>query len=344
LTAGRLPRRSGWRRLGAFWAFIIVAFAALGGTLQALGPPEPAPATLQRAAQTDAPSHDPLAAPSFGVAAPLPALLEASKAFPTATLPKIGPGGRVSRVVYARPSDPAERRPRIALLITGLGMSVNDTANAIASLPGPISLAFSPYATNTDPMQAACRKAGHEMLVSIPMEPQGYPLSDAGSRSLLTGVAPEQNAHNLEWALSRIQGYVGAVGALDAMRGERFADQTSNLKAVLEELKRRGLLYVDPRPGRTTDLLPSIPGRTVDLVIDDPPARAEIEAKLAGLERIAREKGVALGLAGPLRPVTVERIAAWAKTLGDRGIALVPVSALVDRAATAEADNGETVH
>ena len=25
------------------------------------------------------------------------------------------------------------------------------------------------------------------MLLSIPMEPQGYPLNDAGSRSLLTG-------------------------------------------------------------------------------------------------------------------------------------------------------------
>jgi polysaccharide deacetylase 2 family uncharacterized protein YibQ len=69
----------------------------------------------------------------------------------------------------------------------------------------------------------------------------------------------------------------------------------------------------------------------VDVVVDDPPARAEIEAKLATLERLAREKGSALGLAGPLAPVTIERIASWAKGLDDKGIALAPVSALVGK-------------
>ncbi len=310
----------------------------LAATLQVLGPPPSAP----RLAQSE-PTNPQASAPHAPdeVAAPLAALMEAAKAFPGAMLPKIGPAGRVSRLVYARPVDPAEHRPRIAILMIGLGMSVNDSRTAIETLPGPVSLAFSPYAVNTDPLQAASRQAGHEMLVSIPLEPQGYPLNDAGSHSLLTGAPPEQNAQNLDWALSRIQGYVGAVGALDGMRGERFAEQTSSLKSMLDELKRRGLLYVDPRPGRASELLPQVPGRNVDLVIDDPPARAEIEAKLAGLERIAREKGSALGLAGPLRPVTVERIAAWARGLGDRGIALVPVSALVDRSATTEAANGE---
>ena len=112
------------------------------------------------------------------------------------------------------------------------------------------------------------------MLISIPMEPHGFPLSDAGSHSLLTGATPAQNATNLEWALSRTQGYVGAVGALDGMRGERFAEQTASLKAMLDELGSRGLLYVDPRPGRAAVVEADVPMRGVDLVIDDPPARA----------------------------------------------------------------------
>ena len=29
--------------------------------------------------------------------------------------------------------------------------------------------------------------AEHEFLISMPMEPQGYPLNDAGDRALLTG-------------------------------------------------------------------------------------------------------------------------------------------------------------
>ncbi len=209
-------------------------------------------------------------------------------------------------------------------------MSEADSRAAIDALPGPIALAFSPYASNPDPLIELCRKAGHETLVSIPMEPQGFPLNDAGSHSLLTGAQPAQNAANLEWALSRIAGYVGATGAMDGMRGERFADQPFGFDAMLAELGRRGLLYIDPRPGKANGKVAAVPGRAVDLVIDDPPARAEIEAKLAALERLARDKGSALGLAGPLRPVTVERIAAWAKGLGDRGIALAPVSAVVE--------------
>jgi hypothetical protein len=263
------------------------------------------------------------------IAAPQTALLEPAKAFPPAMLPRVGPNGRVSRVVYARGFDRADARPRIALVVTGFGMSEADSRAAIDALPGPITLAFSPYAGSPDPLLEFCRTTGHEMLISIPMEPQGYPLNDAGSHSLLTGATPAQNGANLEWALSRIQGYVGATGAMEGMRGERFAGQAVSFEPMLNELSRRGLLYIDPRPGRAGDKLAAVPGRAVDLVVDDPPARAEIEAKLAALERLAREKGSALGIAGPLRPVTVERIAAWARGLGDRGIALAPASALV---------------
>jgi len=69
----------------------------------------------------------------------------------------------------------------------------------------------------------------------------------------------------------------------------------------------------------------------VDLVLELAAARirqAQREAALLDLERIAREKGSAVGLAGPLRPVTIERIAEWARTLDARGLVLVPVSAL----------------
>ena len=118
----------------------------------------------------------------------------------------------------------------------------------------------------------------------------------------------------------------------DALRGERFADQAGLMAPVLQELGRRGLLYVDARPGSAAPPPQGVPSRDVDLVVDDPPQRAEIEAKLAALERLARARASRSGLAGPPRAVTIERIAAWAKGLDDRGIALAPVSALVGSA------------
>ena len=72
--------------------------------------------------------------------------------------------------------------------------------------------------------------------------------------------------------------------------GQREAAvETVKCALVLDELSQRGLLYVDPRPGKTVDKLADVPGRAVDAVIDDPLPRAEIEAKLVSLERIVRD-------------------------------------------------------
>ncbi len=327
-------RRTGWRGLGIFWAAILLFGGAGALALEIIGPPPHLmvrPAPQAQSPQAQAPQASPPAAPER-IAAPDPALLEPSHDFPLAMLPRVAPNGRMARVVYARPFDMSDKRPRIGLIVTGIGTVDADSRSAIDTLPGAVTLAFSPYVSNPEPLEALDRAHGHEMLLSIPMEPQGYPLNDAGSRSLLTGADPAANQQDLEWALGRIQGYVGATGAFDGLRGERFADQTSLMAPVLQELGKRGLLYVDARPGSAAAPLQGLPNRDVDLVVDDPPQRAEIEAKLAALERLAKVRGYALGLAGPPRAVTVERIAAWAKGLDDRGIALAPLTALLGSA------------
>lgn len=211
-------------------------------------------------------------------------------------------------------------------MLTGIGLSAADSRVAIDTLPGAVTLAFSAYTPSPEALMEAARGRGHEVLASLPMEANGYPLNDAGPRSLLTGKTPLENRENLEWAMSRLQGYAGVTGASDGLRGERFAEQSSSLALVLDEVARRGLMYIDPRPGAPP---PPVAGRSADVVVDDPATRADIEAKLAALERLAREHGSALGLAGPLRPVTIERLAAWTRDVETRGYELVPVSALV---------------
>jgi polysaccharide deacetylase 2 family uncharacterized protein YibQ len=158
------------------------------------------------------------------------------------------------------------------------------------------------------------------------MEPQGYPLDDPGNRALMTGNTDAENLRLLDWSLSRFAGYVGATGALGSLRGERFGASATQMAPVLSELASRGLLYIDPRPGAPRP--PDVVGRSIDVVLDMPAVRTEIEAKLAELEQVARDRGSAIGLAGQPLPVTVDRIAAWTNTLASRGFALAPVSAL----------------
>ncbi len=337
---------AGWRGLALFWTAILVLGAGGAGTLQWMGPIEHQPRPVADAHSTADAGHV-TSTPSAGspqadvadgharlarVAAPDPALLETSKLFGPAQLPRVAADGRRARVVYAAPSPAgAPAGPRVALLLVGFGLSDRDSRSALEQLPGPVSFGVSAYAVPTAGLLDGAREAGHELLASVPMEPQGYPLNDEGTRSLRTGLPPEDNRQNLDWALSRTPGAVGATGASDGMRGERFSDVSAAFEPVLDEIGRRGLLYVDPRPGRAVER-PGLPVRAVDVVLDDSPARADIEAKLRDLERVAREHGSALGLAGQPRPVTVERMAAWTKTLQARGIVLVPVSALIGEA------------
>jgi polysaccharide deacetylase 2 family uncharacterized protein YibQ len=288
----------------------------------------PAAAAQPRPPPASAPARPP--PPGAAIAPPDPALLEPSRLYEGASLPRIGPDRRTPMRAYAAGYDPAEKRPRIALLLADFGMNEQDSDEAVRTLPAAVSLAVSPYAQRTaERLLGAARARGHEMLAALPLEPQNVPLDTAGPFSLLTGNPPATNAQRLEWALSRFTGYVGATGALGRLHGERYAAAPELYAALLDEVARRGLLYIDPRPGAVAPKRPGMPPfRAIDVVIDVPPFRTDIDARLARLEQVARERGTALGLAtGPL-PTTTERIAIWATALPARGFALVPVSSL----------------
>ena len=228
--------------------------------------------------------------------------------------------------VYAAGFDPSDQRPKVGLILAGIGLNGADSQDAANSLPGGITFALSPYAQISPDLLGKIRLAEHEYLLSLPMEPQSFPLNDPGDKALITRNTPEENEQRLHWALSRFAGYVGVTGALGSMRGERFANASYAFDPVLHELSARGLLYADPRPD--AGKLPSVWQRRVDVIIDDQPDDAAIDAKLAELDRLAAERGSALGLAGTVRPETIARIAAWAYELPAKGLALAPVSAL----------------
>jgi hypothetical protein len=248
---------------------------------------------------------------------------------PFGPLPRVGPDGRTPIRAYARAFDRQDQRARVGLVIGGLGMNAALTEEAIRRLPGAVALAFSPYAPRIVLLLDQARARGMEALVALPLEPMGYPLNNPGGRALLTGLSPAENEQRLDWVLSRFTGYVGAIGALGPMRGERFAALRETHLRLQEALRDRGLLYLDPRPGARGP--ERAWGRGVDLVVDEPPTRAEIDRRLAALAELARERGAALGYAGEASPVLVERVAAWAAGLDSRSLVLAPVTALMRR-------------
>lgn len=277
------------------------------------------------------PPLPPLARDSVGALAPAPdpGLVEQSP--DGGLLPKIGVDGRQPWQVYARPFNTNEPRPRVALVLTALGLSSAATESAIQGLPGGVTLAFQPYADNLQQWIHLARAAGHEVMISLPLEPLDYPTNDPGPQALFTAFEPPENLERLNWALSRVTGYVG----VSTHMGSRFTTSREAMAPIVDVLHRRGLLFLDTRSSArsvatalATEL--GVPRAINDRFLDAREvSRATIDARLDEVERIAREVGVSVAV-GQAYPVTIERIRAWVQTLDAKGIVLAPVSAVVN--------------
>jgi hypothetical protein len=257
--------------------------------------------------------------------APQPALVEQG---PYGLLPKIAPDGREPWQVYARPSDVRDTRPRIAIVITGIGLSTAASQEAIRRLPPTVTLSVDPYSAQADEWAPKARGVGHEILLSLPLESDEFPFRDAGPMALLTSLTVEENIERLQRVLGRCTGYVGISSAF----GRRFEQDEASLRPVLEFIGRRGLIYVGSDASKIT-LAPDeteFPIISVDVWIDDEATPHGIDRALAQLEARARERGVAVGLARNY-PLMVARLAAWTAALEKKDIALVPISAVVGR-------------
>jgi uncharacterized protein len=246
-------------------------------------------------------------------------------------LPKLSSDGLRPLEIYARPVTPAiKSKPiRIAIVIGGLGIGQNVTSDAINRLPGEVTLAFAPYGADLERQAQRARDQGHELLLQAPMEPFDYPDNDPGPQTLLANQSAEQNLDRLHWLMSRFTGYVGVMNFM----GARFSASDKALTPVFKDISSRGLAYLDDGSSQRSLSMATagamgLPAARADVTIDANLKSSDIDEALARLERMAKEKGVAIGVGSAL-PLTLDRVVRWSKSLEQKGIVLVPVSSIV---------------
>ena len=252
-------------------------------------------------------------APSAGLSAP----------GPNGPLPVIGPDGRTPAEAYARPFH-ANGRPKVAIVVGGLGLNARATRDAIERLPGEVTLSFVPYAEGLQGWIDLAREHGHEVLLETPMEPVDYPDNDPGPYTLLASSGPAETTKRLEWLLSRATGYFGLTNYL----GSRFLNSDPAMAAFTTALKARGLAFVDDGQAAGRGL--GVPRASAGRIIDDQLSGEAIDRELLALEAQALERGQALG-SGFAYPLTIAQVAAWAREVEQRGYQLAPASALTRR-------------
>ncbi len=267
----------------------------------------------------------PIAAPARPLSAPLPAapLAGLSAPGPGGLLPIIAKDGRTPFSAYSRPFTP-NGKPRIALVVGGLGLNAATTRAAIERLPGEVTLSFTAYADGLQAWVDLARAHGHEVMLEAPMEPNDYPNNDPGPYTLMANGQPAETNRRLEWLFSRATGYFAVTNYL----GGRFLASGAAVDGFMGQLRARGLGFLDDGSARGRG--GGAPRASADAIIDQDLSAEAVDRQLTALEGQALARGQAFG-AGFAYPVTVETVARWADRVTGRGYQLAPASAITRR-------------
>lgn len=268
--------------------------------------------------------------------------VEALARVPDLALVEKGPDGRDMPIVarngtrpmdaYARPVPEADASiPRVAILIRGIGLSRSASITAIKSLPPEVSMVISPYARDPGDWVIRARLAGHEVFMGLPMESANFPFEDAGPLALNTNNQLEQNMSNLRQIMGMVPGYVGFMSRF----GSKFGVAEGQLKPVFEEIKARGLMFIDSGESGSGAMARiaselALPKAVVNIQLDRTPTEDEIASKLLRLGALARSQSVAVGMGDPY-PHTIRELKNWLAAQEPTKMRLVPVSSIADR-------------
>jgi polysaccharide deacetylase 2 family uncharacterized protein YibQ len=227
---------------------------------------------------------------------------------------------------YAVAAPDAGGKPRVVVVIDDMGIDRARSARA-ARLPAPLTLSFLTYANDLAEQTRDARLRGHELMLHVAMEPNDKSV-DPGPNVLLVGQPAADIRKSMAWGLSRFEGYVGVNNHM----GSRFTRDVDGMTVVMEEMARRGLLFLDSRTsGKTAAAALAaryrVPFDERNVFLDAEDRPDEAEARLKELESLARRHGHAIAIGHP-KERTLAALAAWLPTLAGKGLVLAPVSAV----------------
>jgi hypothetical protein len=282
---------------------------------------EPVPSPSQAPTEGEEAAMQPVAQPERTAT---PQQSDAQLAAIAPVLP--APGGEAAWLKNAVAFAVPQGRPLIAVVLDDVGVARGHAELAI-DMPSVITLSFMTYADGVADMAARARAKGHELMLHVPMEPLDGDV-DPGPHVLTVEASDSELLARLDWDLSRFPGYIG----INNHMGSRFTQDERGMRVVLQELKRRNLLFLDSRTISTTlgDSLAARMGVAHvmrDVFLDDEMNGAAVLKQLAQAERIAASKGQAIAIGHP-HPATLAAIRAWIPQAEARGFVIVPLSAV----------------
>lgn len=234
-------------------------------------------------------------------------------------------------VPVVKPHAAVVQRPKgscqVAIIIDDMGSSMQEL-QSLLSIELPLTFSVIPGLAHAKGVAESAHSAGAEVMVHMPMEPEGYPKQRLEKIGLLLAM---DNSEVEE----RVNGYFRsvpfAVGANNHM-GSRYTQSAEKMGVVLKVLKGKGVFFVDSRTspasvGYQTARALGLRCGARQVFLDNVQDEGAIGKQLAEVAAIARKKGGAIAICHP-HPATIRALKSIMPELARSGITFVHASAL----------------
>ena len=215
----------------------------------------------------------------------------------------------------------------IAVIIQDMGLSSAHSSEVMKELPADVTLAFSPYAVNPEPLLQAARDAGHEYWLTLPLETRDPTTQDTGPLAVRADFSLDDNRQILHQVMGSMPGYAGLI-APDA-NNTLVSFGKASVERTLSEIFDRGLALAyggKVRNERLDDLAMRSNGWSMPISFIRTEPFVELQDDLE--QRLLQRQPIAILIRA--HPEQLDEIRVWVANLENRGYQLVPLSKLFE--------------
>ncbi len=214
--------------------------------------------------------------------------------------------------VFALPVVPSTGKALLAIVIDDMGQST-EYAKKLAALSFPVTFSVLPGQPRSAQVAGIAKGAGLDLLLHLPMEPEGYPDINPGPYALYANMSPVELRRLIRENILRVPGVMG----INNHMGSRLTSSPSAMQAVMAEIRNQRLFFLDsltiPHSVAALEAVKAeLPAYRRNIFLDNVRDVNTIIKQLQKAERIALKKKQAVVIGHPY-PETLTALKKWGK-------------------------------
>ncbi|WP_088102402.1 divergent polysaccharide deacetylase family protein [Halalkalibacter urbisdiaboli] len=227
----------------------------------------------------------------------------------------------------------AKNQPLASIIIDDFGGDVNGVDEFLTG-DIPVTIAIMPFKEQSTEQAELAHKAGHEVMIHLPMEPKKGKASWLGPKAITSTLMDNEIRQIIEDAIENVPHAVG----LNNHMGSKIVENERIMRTVVKVLKENSLYIIDSgTSGKSVipELAEELGVRyaTRNVFLDDTfSSRHHVNKQMRKLSTISSEDGKAIGIGhvGIKGKETVAGICNGLSFMEEKGVKLVPISHLIN--------------